>query len=142
MSDLEAKDVMTEGVYAIQKDETVRSAAQEMKEKGTRSLVVVDEDEVVGIVVARDVLYEITAPGEDAETALVSQVMTSDLITADPHDDVSDISRAMLENDISRIPILRGETLVGIVTHEDILRAWPGYVDLLEEKAASGRSDL
>ncbi len=142
MSSPEAKDIMTEGVYAIDSDETVTAAAEEMKDQGTRSLVVTEGDEVVGIVVARDVVYKIVAEGEDPDDAMVSQVMTPDLITADPHDDVAEIARAMLENDISRIPILRGETLVGIVTHTDILRAWPGYVELLEEKAHTGMSDL
>jgi len=142
MSSPEAKDIMTEGVYAIESDETVTAAAEEMKEQGTRSLVVTEGDEVVGIVVARDVVYTVVAEHEDPGTAMVSQVMTPDLITADPHDDVAEIARAMLENDISRIPILRGETLVGIVTHTDILRAWPGYVELLEERARSGMSDL
>jgi CBS domain-containing protein len=40
----------------------------------------------------------------------------------------------MLRNNVSRIPVVDGDTLVGIVTQSDILRAWPGYAEIVDER--------
>lgn len=48
--------------------------------------------------------------------------MTTDLITAKEDDDVSDVARLMLDNDIKQIPIVDGSKIVGIVTRADIVR--------------------
>ncbi|MDY6777596.1 MAG: CBS domain-containing protein [Candidatus Nanohaloarchaea archaeon] len=142
MSRPEAKDIMTEGVIAIGREATIKDASRKMKENNIRSLVVTEEEEAVGILVGKDILYAVTASGRDPASVKVKDVMTEDVITASEYDDVSDIATAMLENDISRLPVLRGDEVVGIVTETNILRAWPGYLDLLEEQASSGRTDI
>jgi len=130
-----ASDVMTEGVIAIEGDATVQEAAQKMRGEDIRSLVVVDGDEAVGIIVGRDVLYEVAAEGLDPFSVSVDEVMTSNLVTASESDNIEDIARAMIENDISRVPIMRGENLVGIVTQSNLMSAWPPYVELLQEES-------
>lgn len=130
-----AGDVMTAGVIAIEKDATVQEAAQKMRDEDIRSLVVVEDDEAVGIIVGRDVLYQVAAEGRDASSVTVEDVMTSNLVTASEGDNIEEIARSMVGNDISRVPIMRGENLVGIVTQSNLLRAWPSYVDLLQEES-------
>lgn len=132
----EAKDVMTEGVVSIGKEASVKEAAEIMREEDIRSLVVVEGDEAVGIIAGKDLLYGVVAENKNPSEVRVEEIMTSQLITAGEHDDVSDLARAMIKHNISRIPILRGETLVGIVTQTNIMEAWPGYMDLLEERAS------
>lgn len=142
MSKPEASDVMTDGVIAVESSETVTEAAQKMKKNNIRSLVVLEDEEAVGIIAGKDVLYGVVAEGRDPTETTVVSVMTKNLITASPHDGVSDIARAMINNDISRVPIMQGDRLVGIVTQTNIMEAWPGYVELLEEKAASGLGEI
>lgn len=132
--DLSATDVMTEGVIAIEKDATVQEAAALMQDEDIRSLVVLDEDEAVGIVVGRDIVYEVTRNGHDVTSTTVEDIMSRDLVTAVEHDSVSDIARAMMEHDISRVPVLAGDQVVGIVTQSNIIRAWPAYIDLMREE--------
>ncbi|MDY6789472.1 MAG: CBS domain-containing protein [Candidatus Nanohaloarchaea archaeon] len=142
MSRPEAKDIMTEGVIGIDSDSSVKEAARKMRENNIRSLIVTEGGEALGVVVGKDIAYKVVAEGNDVSDTSVSDIMTDDLITASEHDSVSDIATAMLENNISRVPILRGDQVVGIVTKTNIMRAWPGYLDLLEEKASSGITDL
>ncbi|MFB6216952.1 MAG: cyclic nucleotide-binding/CBS domain-containing protein, partial [Candidatus Aenigmatarchaeota archaeon] len=113
----------------------MKEAADKMKKEGIRSLVVVEDDEAVGIIVGRDVLYDVAAEGRDPGSVNVEEVMTSNLITASEADSIEDIARAMIRNDVSRIPVLQGENLVGMVAQSDLLRTWPSYVDLVQEES-------
>ncbi|MFB6294662.1 MAG: cyclic nucleotide-binding/CBS domain-containing protein, partial [Candidatus Nanohaloarchaea archaeon] len=130
-----AADVMSDGVIAIENDATVQAAAEKMRDEDIRSLVVVEDDEAVGIVVGRDVLYQVAAEGRDPASVTVDEIMTSNLITASETDNIEDIARAMIENDISRVPILRGDSLVGMVTQSNLVRTWPSYVELVQEES-------
>lgn len=129
-----AADVMTDGVIAIESDATVQEAAEKMRDEDIRSLVVVEGDEAVGIIVGRDVLYHVAAEGRDPGGVKVSEVMSSNLITASESDNIEEIARAMVQKDISRVPIMRGENLVGMVTQSNLLRTWPSYVEILQEE--------
>lgn len=142
MSKPEARDVMTDGVIAVEASATITEASQKMKKNNIRSLVVLEDGEAVGIIAGKDVLYGVVAEGRDPSQTQVAAAMTKDLITASPHDSVTDLARAMINNDISRIPIMQGDRLVGIVTQTNIMETWPGYVELLEEKATSGLGDV
>ncbi len=126
---------MSDGVIAIDRDSTIKEAAREMRDENIRSLVVLEDGEAVGILVGRDMVYEIVAEGKDPGEALVEDAMTSDLVTAAEDDSIEEIARAMLEHDISRVPVLRGDSLVGIVTQSNLVRTWPSYLDLLEEES-------
>lgn len=125
---------MTEGVIAIDQRASVQEAARKMRSEDIRSLVVLDDGEAVGIVVGRDIVYDVMADGQDGAETAVRDVMTTDLVTAAPTDGVEDIARAMMEHDISRVPVLQGDQLVGIVTQSNIIQAWPSYIDLLREE--------
>lgn len=130
-----ARDILSEGVIAIDKDATINEASRKMKDNGVRSLVVVSGKEVVGLIVGRDIIYNVIAVDKNPSTLKVKEIMSEDLVTASPEDTAEDIAIAMIRNNISRLPVLEGDRLLGIITQEDILRAWPGYIELLEEEA-------
>lgn len=135
MQEPRARDVMTEGVIAIDEEATVKEAAEKMRGNNIRSIIAVSDQEVIGIVVDRDITYKVTAECKDPSEVKIKDIMTSDLITASENDEAEDIARAMVENNISRIPVTRGDKLVGLISQSNLLKAWPGYVDLLEEEA-------
>jgi len=138
MSKPTATDIMTEGVIVVEGDTSVMAAAQEMRANDIRSLVVTKDDEAVGIIAGKDLLYDVMAEGRNPRATTVKEVMTSELVTAQEDDVVSEIARAMIQTDISRVPIIRGQELVGMVTQTDLMTAWPGYFDVLEEEMAAG----
>ncbi|MFB6191646.1 MAG: cyclic nucleotide-binding/CBS domain-containing protein [Candidatus Nanohaloarchaea archaeon] len=133
-SDVTVREVMTDGVIAIEKDSTVKEAARMLKEEGIRGLVVVEEGEAIGIVVCRDIVYQLVSAGEDPEDVDIGEVMSTDLIVAEEDELLDDVAMAMIRNNISRVPVVRNDMLVGIVTQSDILRAWPGFAEILEEQ--------
>ncbi len=128
------KEVMTEGVIAVEKDKTVVEAAQLAKEEHIRGLVVVENGEAVGIVVCRDIAYQVVADGGDPQQVKVEDIMSSDLIVAEEDEVLNDVAMAMVRNNVSRVPVVRGDMLVGILTQSDILRAWPGFAEVIGQE--------
>lgn len=132
--DVTVKELMTEGVIAIQQEKTVKEAAKILREEGIRGLVVVDEEDAEGVIVCRDIVYQVVSENNDPEEVLVEDIMSTDLIVADEDQLLDDVAMAMARNDISRVPVVRDDMLVGILTQTDILRAWPGYAEVMEEE--------
>lgn len=132
--DTTVREVMTEGVIAIEQDKTITEAAKLLREEGIRGLVVVDDEDAVGIIVCRDIVYEVIGNEKDPAETKVEDVMSTDLIVAEDDELLDDIAMAMVENEVSRVPVVRGDMLVGILTQSDVIRAWPGFAEIMTEE--------
>ncbi len=128
------KEVMTDGVIAVEKEKSVVEASKLLKEEGIRGLVVVDEEEAVGVVVCRDIVYDIVSTGQDPKNTKVEDIMSTDLIVAEEDEVLDEVAMAMVRNNVSRIPVVRNDMLVGILTQSDIIRAWPGFAEIIGEE--------
>ena len=128
------KEVMTDGVIAVEKDKSIKEAADLLQDEGIRGLVVVDDGEAVGIVVCRDIVYKVVSKQLDPSETSVEDIMSGDLIVAEEEELLDDVAMAMIRNNISRVPVVRQDMLVGILTQSDILRAWPGFAEIIEER--------
>lgn len=133
-SEATIKEVMTDGVIAVEKDKSVVEAAKILRQEEIRGLVVVDNGEAVGVIVCRDIVYEVVSKGKVPKDTSVEEVMSKDLIVAEEDELLNDVAMAMIKNNVSRVPVVRQDMLVGIVTQSDILRAWPGFAEIMEEK--------
>jgi len=137
------KKVMSEGVKTISAESTVKKAAEKMRKNGIRGLVAEDDGEIVGIVAGKDILYKVVAEGEDPSDVKVEDIMTEDVIICYEYEEISEAAHKMIRNDISRVPVITsGGEMLGMITQTNILHTWPGYVELLEEKASSGYTNL
>lgn len=132
--EVQVKEVMTDGVIAIEKDKTVVEAAKLLEEEGIRGLVVVEDGEAVGVIVCRDIVYQLVAEGLEPSDTKVEEVMSTDLIVAEETELLDDVAMAMIRNNISRVPVVRDDMLVGILTQSDIIRAWPGFAEIIGEE--------
>lgn len=132
--EVEIKEVMTDGVIAVEQDKSIIEAANLLKEENIRGLVVVSNGEAVGVIVCRDIAYQVVAEGKDPQRTTVEDVMSTDLIVAEEDEILDDVAMAMVRNSVSRIPVVRDEMLVGILTQSDIIRAWPGFAEIIGEE--------
>lgn len=114
------REVMSSPVKTITLDTRLKDAHKIMTRFGYTGLPVVEEGKLVGIISRRDIDRSI---GHGFANAPVKVYMSSKIITADEDTLVEDLKKILVENEIGRIPILRGEKLVGIVTRADILRS-------------------
>jgi CBS domain-containing protein len=112
-------DVMTKDPVSVEPGDSIEDAAKAMKEKDTGALLVVDGDELKGIVTDRDVA---TALGEGNADAKVGDVASTDTTTIKPDDSLADAIKKMREADVRRLPVVEddGDKPVGIVSLGDL----------------------
>jgi CBS domain-containing protein len=115
-------DVMSTRLVQVGPDEAVQSAIARMVEAGVGSVAVCDGARLVGIFTERDVLR---LAGERAELdqVRVVEVMTTDLVTVSPDDDIVGAARLMGARRIRHLPVVEGGNLLGIVGIRDVLGA-------------------
>lgn len=115
-----AKDVMTTELITVAENTPIHRAMRLLIEHNITGLPVVGEDMyLLGIVSEKDMLEVLYA--SHLNNGLVMDIMTTDLVCFEEDDDLIDIAEAMIQGHFRRVPILRGDTIVGIVTRRDIL---------------------
>jgi len=110
------KEVMSESIHYIHVPGNRQSALEAMREKNVSGLPVVKNGtkKLIGIVTRSDLVNN---PDEEQ----LALIMTRNLLTATPDDDIKVAAQIMIENNIRRVPIVQDEELVGIVTAFDLI---------------------
>lgn len=119
--------IMTEAAVTDRPDDTLRQAAGKMREQQTGSLLVLDREELVGIITERDVLKAVAT--EMSLDTPVSEVMSKDLITVEPGTSLREAAGIMSERWIRHLPVLEGGRLVGIVSQRDLAGVLAGALN-------------
>jgi CBS domain-containing protein len=109
-----------------------------LAEKGLGALVVVDQEgRLIGIVTERHIVRRLAADHE-VLIRTVGEIMSRDLLTATPQDELSAVLHLMTERRIRHMPVLDGNALAGIVSLGDVLRfqrdQYRGKADTLETR--------
>jgi len=107
-------------VYATSPTTTVLEAAQRMNEHRVGALVVLADNQLVGLFSERDVLQRVVAQSRDPETTLVEEVMTTEVICGTPHTTLEEARSAMKNRRIRHLPILEEGRLLGMVSIGDL----------------------
>jgi CBS domain-containing protein len=115
------KEIMTSDVFTIERGDTVADAAASMLQRRVGSAVVMEGSWVSGILTERDVLRA-AASGRDLTSARVADWMTSDPVTVEGGVDADDAAETMMANGFRHLPVVEGQTLLGIVSLRDVLR--------------------
>lgn len=148
MAQLTAADVMTPDPVSVGPDVPVTEAARLMVERRVGALPVVKDEAFLGIVTEGDLIMQdvkvefptyihlldgfIFYPPAQARFeqelkkavgATVGQVMTSEVVTVAPETPIEDVATLMVDRDVSRVPVLEGERIVGIISKSDIVRS-------------------
>ena len=110
-------------VVTITESRSVLAAAQALVEHNIGGLVVTEGERPTGIPTERDIL-RVTArsPGE-LDSIQVGAVMTRELITARPQDQLTKMMDVMTQNKIRHLPIMEGDRLIGIISIGDLVNA-------------------
>jgi acetoin utilization protein AcuB len=127
-------DIMTLNPVTIRHNGTLRQALELMDTAGCRHLPVMSVDgHLVGIVSDRDCRLALNSPHimrekwQDEEVlhqTAIAAIMSPAPIIVEPDAPAEEAARLMLSNSISALPVMRGETLIGIVTTSDVLVAF------------------
>ena len=113
--------VQNRSVYMIDKNATVQAAAEFMAVKNIGAVTVMDGSLLVGIFSERDVINRVIAKGLRPETTLVSSVMTAELVVARADETNELCMRKMKQAGCRHLPVVDGDTLLGVISLRDLL---------------------
>ncbi len=107
------KEVMKKP-YAVDKDISLRDAAQIMSEHNIGSLLFIQKNKIKGILTERDLLKNF---GQEEN---ISAIMSKDIIGVDAEEDAMQALELMKEHKVKRLPVLEEGKLIGIVSLTDL----------------------
>ena len=111
--------LMSTDLHTVTPDTLVEDAAAVLLENDVSSVLVVDDDGgLVGILTSTD-FVDIVAKSQPKAETTVERYMTRDPITAGAQDDVAAVAATMLERGFHHVPVVDGETPIGIITTSD-----------------------
>lgn len=112
--------IMSTNVVKAQPSDSILSVAQKMKEANVGSVLVVENEELVGIITDRDITIRVTAAGLNPADQTVETFMNTRPVSATPEMQVEAAIDFMGEKGIRRLPVLEKGKLVGIVSLDDL----------------------
>jgi CBS domain-containing protein len=110
-------------IVSVVPDTTVLDAIIVMADKAIGSLIVMDDDKLLGIVTERDYARKVIIKGRSSNTTRVSEIMTTDVFTTSSTESVNNCMSLMTEKRIRHLPVLEDNRVVGIISIGDLVQA-------------------
>jgi CBS domain-containing protein len=123
-------DIMSQDVVTTTPDITMDVVAKTMGEMHIGSLIVLVDDEPIGIITERDLLSHVLAQGIDPKKIKVERVMSSPLISINPLATIKEAAQTMIKMK-GRLAVLESGVLVGIITASDLIKSMPQVTETI-----------
>jgi len=122
---MQVKEVLeTKGheFWSVTPDTTVEAAVRLMVDKRVGSVLVVDNEEVRGIVTERDFVYKVALQGGLSPDMPVTAVMTTQVLCARPEQTIEQAMALMTDKRVRHLPVLDAGRIVGLVSIGDLVK--------------------
>jgi len=110
-------------LISIVQDASVFDAIKLMADRGVGSLLVMDGGDLIGIVTERDYARKVIVKGRSSESTEVSEIMSTDIVTATPQQTVNQCMTLMTDRRIRHLPVVAGDEVVGLISIGDLVQA-------------------
>ena len=117
------KNKAVQSIFTISPNATVLEAIKIMADKGVGALVVAEDEKVVGIFSERDYTRQIALMERSSNNTLVSDIMTSKVISVSLNNTVEECLNLMTDRHLRHLPVLENEKLVGFISIGDLVKA-------------------
>jgi CBS domain-containing protein len=129
----------------VRPEQSIREALGLLERHNIGALIAVQGESPVGILSERDIVRE-ASRNEKFFTRTVADLMTRDVITGQPHDDLLTVAHTMTERRIRHLPVVDKDRLIGMVSIGDVVKAqrdhYQGEVDTLQTQLLAGERGL
>jgi len=120
-------------LFTIAANKTLADAVAVMTEQDVGSLVVFDKGHMAGLLTFREVLVATQKAGADWQSLQVTEAMLKTPVVANPSMEMDELRRQMVEHHQRYLPVMDGNTLLGVVSFHDVAKA------VLEEQSFENR---
>ena len=114
-------DYISSPVLSVDSEVTVQEAAHYMRAHKIGAVFVKDEGEFVGIVTDRDLTGKVVGKGLNAESTIITSIMTSPILSFDRYLPVEEARKFMHKNKIRHLAITEEEKIVGVLSVKDLV---------------------
>jgi CBS domain-containing protein len=119
---MRVQDFVKKNVTTVSRDATIQEVARKMAEEDIGFLPVVDQSgKAVGTITDRDIVVRLIAKGGDVKSARVEQVMTKDVVSVRPDEDLGKVADLMKDRKVSRVLITdQAAKPIGVISLGDL----------------------
>ncbi len=110
-------------IISVKPEDSVLDAIRLMAEKGIGSLVVMEDQELLGIMSERDYARKVIIKGRSSESTAVSEIMTVNVLTTSSSETVNDCMSVMTEKKIRHLPVVEDNVVIGMISIGDLVEA-------------------
>jgi len=122
---IKVSQAMTKKPVFIGPNELITTCARKMLSKNVGGIIVKEGDKLVGIVTEKDIVENAVGKELDIKKIKVRDIMTRGMITISPDDDLGKAIDVMIREDVRRLPVIKDNKLVGLLTEKDIIKIEP-----------------
>lgn len=127
-------DLMTRNFIHITPIVNLREAAKTMIKKRVGSLIILEKDNLKGILTEKDIVWAAVKKGKSHLRDIhVKDLMKRKVVTIKPSVDIVEALAKMRKKKVRRLPVLENKKVIGMLTMNDILRIDPGLFQLIGE---------
>ncbi len=109
-------------IFSVTPDSFVYTALELMCDNNISAVLVVENENLVGIVSEKDYARKVILQGKASKETLIGEIMTEDLITVTPDSSIDECMRLMTNKFIRHLPVVQEDKLIGIISIGDVVR--------------------
>ncbi|MEO5829328.1 MAG: CBS domain-containing protein [Rhodanobacter sp.] len=110
-------------MYRVAPEAPVLEAIKHMAEHRVGALLVMRGEQLVGVMSERDYARKVILQGRSSSQTAVSDIMSGNPLTVGPDTDVFDCMRLCTDSRIRHLPVVEGDTVVGMISIGDLVKA-------------------
>ena len=118
-------------VFSIRPNNSVFEAMKMMAENNTGALLVMETDEVIGIISERDCVRRVDIEGKLSKDTIVHEIMTSKVLYVDASQSLDECMAVMIDKNIRHLPVYENGKLAGLISVRDVLKEVVDYQKLM-----------
>jgi IMP dehydrogenase len=132
-----AKDIVEKDFLSVPYGVTALEAAKQMKSSRHGFVVIVNaEGRPEGIVTEWDYLSKLVAEGKEPSKVRLEEIMSTNLVTVKPNDEIDSVSQMMSERGIRRVLVVEGDKVLGVITARTVLGRLRDYINRVSTQIA------
>ena len=109
-------------VVSVARNSPVLEAIRVMAEHHIGAVLVMDGDQLLGILSERDYARKVILQGRSSHDTAVAVIMSSPVVCVGPHDSVAECMSIMTEKHIRHLPVIEGERVIGVISIGDLVK--------------------
>jgi CBS domain-containing protein len=115
-------DQKSKAIISVTPTDLVVRALELMKANKVRSVLVIEDGSLAGIVSQGDCAIKVLLPGRDAKQVKISEIMTAQPICVSPKDALDACMGVMASRNIRHLPVVENQKVIGVISIGDIVK--------------------